>query len=139
MSKDTIDKVAELFLKPGHVNHDVSKVVLSKDDIEKALTKHDNWFTQLKPKVQIDLDSFLCRPYEAILEIARTDHQTAAILAWHHAMNRRLLMDENAELKLKLAKYEAKEKVEQTGPRAQTMLAPAEVVKPKFGQQKKTA
>ncbi len=112
MSEDTKSQVAALFKQPGSVNKTMldnqSKEIMSREDIKKFLEKHDDWYEQLKDKVKLDIEKHMCYPYESLLELARTNYQAVAVLAFTHACNRIMLMDRVKELEAKL-KPEIKE------------------------------
>ncbi len=113
MSEDTKSQVAALFKQPGSINKTMldnqSKEIMSRDDIKKILEKHDDWYTQLKDKVKLDIEKHMGYPYEAVLELARTNYQAVAVLAFTHACNRLMLMDRVKELEAKLKPTEVKE------------------------------
>ena len=113
MSEDTKSQVAALFQQPGSINKTLldnqSKEIMSREDIKVFLDKHDDWYGQLKDKVKLDIEKHMAYPYEAILELARTNYQAVAVLAFTHACNRLMLMDKVKELEAKLKPEEKKE------------------------------
>jgi hypothetical protein len=121
MSNDTKSKQADLFLKPGlgkTLLDNASTQAPTIEQIKEIHAKHKTWHEQLSDKVKLDVDWSLTWPYEMYLDIARSDHQGIAVLAFNHACRALLAEDELKRLK---AQTEQKKPSEV---RTETLAAP---------------